>query len=737
MAAHPGSRPLVRLVLTCVGIMLLGGPVRAEDPLAGPHAFDDGIQAIRKKLDAGECEQALVDLATLFQAHERQDYVKARRAELEELAMALACGVKHPRPEAKDLVAGKVSKWDPEKGAIKISWTPKTKNDFETHDGLMWFPPRLIGDFSIEIKGSSYPSKNDKLPRLVFGGDKDPKTDKEQTWWVDCHAPKKEGRSKPKVAVTIVHHDGGDKKTVSNKKGSAPKPDKPYKLLVKVKKTKLSVSLFGRSSGTAKKPADLWGHLGLRAGNWTSITFSGRIDPGWLQGKLAELRRNQLYDFEDEYEEEKYIPEWMSEPLSRRAARARGEALDLIEKLPAKYTDQLQEVYNGVRLDEYDEAFKTIDAMQAAGAPEATCEYLRAEARLKMTQQEQALVHLQRCMELEPTFLEGALLQGSILQQLGRFDEALKTFTKAMQGDAQWPRVYEESATSMLMAGRPEDAKRITQLAARNGVASEAMVALNDALAKVVRGPKWRKRFEVRSANYHVMSNMDMATSKEASRILEQAFEAYRQTFGWVPRDKTRLFKVYLFNTRDGFMGYMGDLEHFMGKPNDQAAGVYTPLLKQLLIWNLPQRSEMFNTVRHEGFHQYLDRLMSSPPVWFNEGLAVYHENGKTIDGKLVFGQMHPGYIRLLQQKGLMPLDKFLYHGPAQFYEKSHHSYGQAWLLIHMLKHTKPEYEALFLRLVKQLQEESSYKVLKRNFPPELLSQLQDDLKRYLEKLAR
>ena len=37
--------------------------------------------------------------------------------------------------------------------------------------------------------------------------------------------------------------------------------------------------------------------------------------------------------------------------------------------------------------------------------------------------------------------------------------------------------------------------------------------------------------------------------------------------------------------------------------------------------------------MRHEGYHQYLDRVMPDPPVWFNEGLAVYHENGIKEDG--------------------------------------------------------------------------------------------------------
>ena len=54
--------------------------------------------------------------------------------------------------------------------------------------------------------------------------------------------------------------------------------------------------------------------------------------------------------------------------------------------------------------------------------------------------------------------------------------------------------------------------------------------------------------------------------------------------------------------------------------------GLYSPALKQLLIWNQPNRKKMLETVRHEGFHQYLDGVMSDPPPWLNEGLAMYYE---------------------------------------------------------------------------------------------------------------
>jgi hypothetical protein len=126
---------------------------------------------------------------------------------------------------------------------------------------------------------------------------------------------------------------------------------------------------------------------------------------------------------------------------------------------------------------------------------------------------------------------------------------------------------------------------------------------------------------------------------------------------------------------------------------------------------------------------------MPNPPVWFNEGLAVYHENGKVIDGRLTFGQPHPEYVRLLFQRGFIPLKKFLEVAPPQFYEDGHRSYAQGWLLVHMLRHTTPAYLRLFDEMVEGLKTQSGYAVVQKAFPPDRLAQVEKDLRDYLQKL--
>ena len=74
----------------------------------------------------------------------------------------------------------------------------------------------------------------------------------------------------------------------------------------------------------------------------------------------------------------------------------------------------------------------------------------------------------------------------------------------------------------------------------------------------------------------------------------------------------------------------------------------------------------MLQTVRHEGFHQYLDRLVSNPPVWFNEGLAEYFEMRDARERESWRRrERHPRHSEFLESATLLPLVDFLFetHG--------------------------------------------------------------------------
>jgi tetratricopeptide (TPR) repeat protein len=376
-----------------------------------------------------------------------------------------------------------------------------------------------------------------------------------------------------------------------------------------------------------------------------------------------------------------------------------------------------------------------VDEMESGGASASVCAYLRAVLRLATGRVAEGLTAIEASLSTAPDFLDALLLKGMALRRLGRGEEARVAFDAAIDAHPQEAQAYEQGAVNLLLMGRVEDAKATGERAAKQGVRSALLERLGTVVAKALRGPVWGTVYEYRSRNYHVLSDIDKATCVEASKMLEEALTSYRVNFRWVARDEERLYKVYVFGGQQGFLGYSADLQGLVGAPTEAVAGLYSPLLKQLLIWNLPGRDAMLETIRHEGFHQYLDRLLPDPPIWLNEGLAVYHQNPERVRGTLKFGRPLPQMVQALRKEGLLPLETFLEIPPQGFYALGTRAYAEAWALVHLFLEGGGPNRALFNRLVDALQTTPTHEALAQFLPPEALKQLEKDLRAHLAGL--
>ena len=119
---------------------------------------------------------------------------------------------------------------------------------------------------------------------------------------------------------------------------------------------------------------------------------------------------------------------------------------------------------------------------------------------------------------------------------------------------------------------------------------------------------------------------------------------------------------------------------------------MYDPLLKQLILWDRAPASSLLGTARHEGLHQFLDSLMESPPLWFNEGLAEYVAFGKSERGRWnpgAIAQTHLQYVRDLQHDAQFDLRTFLYGSRGAFMKEGVRNYARGWAFMHFLRHTE------------------------------------------------
>ena len=117
----------------------------------------------------------------------------------------------------------------------------------------------------------------------------------------------------------------------------------------------------------------------------------------------------------------------------------------------------MQDVHNGIRLEEYDEAVCG-DHQDAGrkGAPEAACEYLRADLRKAMNQlREGAGATSGAASKLEPTYLDAVLMQGSLSSaSWAASTRPWPPSKRPPPAGCSYVRAYEEAA-SVHADGRP------------------------------------------------------------------------------------------------------------------------------------------------------------------------------------------------------------------------------------------------------------------------------------------
>ena len=275
------------------------------------------------------------------------------------------------------------------------------------------------------------------------------------------------------------------------------------------------------------------------------------------------------------------------------------------------------------------------------------------------------------------------------------------------------------------------EARQTVDAALREGLSASDLAVPDSLLVRAERGPRWNEVHEYRSKRYVVRSDVSQKLCYEAADELEAAYQKYSRDLRHLPQSSER-FVVYLFSGQAGYLDYCGDL---LGSEPHGTAGIYAPSLGQLVVWNLPERDDMIRTVRHEGLHQYVDRLMSDPPRWLNEGLAEYYEPSVLEGGRWKDGVLHEEHMELVRSPTTrwVELETFLHMSSYHFGRDMRLHYAQAWALVHFLRHERND---LFRTLFDALCEgEGHAAAVSRAFGELDLEQLERDFHRYLEEL--
>ncbi|MAG58313.1 MAG: hypothetical protein CMJ83_18660 [Planctomycetes bacterium] len=265
-----------------------------------------------------------------------------------------------------------------------------------------------------------------------------------------------------------------------------------------------------------------------------------------------------------------------------------------------------------------------------------------------------ALAAFDKSIDLDPENALGYALKGMLLQGQGKLDEALA--------------LYEEAR-----AIKP---------------AEEAYSALQRVVKRLKTPPEWEIKYTEETEHYEVSTNVGEKFAKRVARRLEIYRDFLAEVCPLPESARTGRSPVWIFDARGQYNVFAGTL---MSRTAESTAGVYHPAIRTLLLFDDVDRESTFDTLFHEAFHQYLDRVNASPPIWFNEGMAELFGALEVDDNGVKGLGLHVGRLRELRHtlidepESIPDLDDLLRMTKVAFYDRDTVSlhYAVAWSLCH------------------------------------------------------
>ncbi len=687
-------------------------------------AFRAGLSGVGQLLAVRRWVEAQQALDALLVAHRGHAEALLHATEVAEDLERAAFGRAWTPPGVETLISGELQGYEPRTGKIKLRYKrdPAQNEELEDMDDMerllrsllgldnqvgggdfTWYggapmhPIHFAGPYTVEIAGF-FPELDDDgsfyfiVPQVVLNT-------ADGAWYtVNFGFPRTmTGSSTYWGSASISRRSGGKSEKLDEQEFSPIKRGKKYTLKVVVTDDKLTASCNGKTFLSAKRPAGGYGQFGFRGcPQVQELLVQGEANTAWLEGLVDARQQLALDEFRKGVAEQGLLPDWLA---SRLAGEPAGFA-ELLSAFPGR--SGAHEALHVIKLKGMQKKGAIAEALEyLADLPAQQCteefrQYELALFREQADDAEGALTAVQAARALVPDFVPARVLEARLLHGLGRKAEARAALQPLADGGSLDGALNAELARESLLDEGPARAREVLHAALARGVPPAELKALDAILVRALRGPAWEKSFEFKSRNYHVRSDHSQKLCADAAQELEQSRSLYDRVLGRPePAADAQRHAVFLFSGLSGYLAYSATL---LGSEPQNTAGLYTPVLKQLLIWNLPDRAAMLRTVRHEGFHQYLDRMLPASPTWFNEGTAEYFETARLEGGAQKHGEPLREHVQKLSGKEFkwVPLDELVHMGRTEFHGESSAHYAQSWALVHLLLQGSREDKALY-----------------------------------------
>jgi len=695
-------------------------------PPQDPEAFAAGLTKIRTQMERRQWDKAYDALGALLAANEGAAFAQLEADSIREDMKRIVFWRGRAEPDPASLVAGELKKY--KDGKLEVTYQGRDMSDWDVREAYYAFPARFDGPYTVTIKLRNHPNR--KPVTMVLGATEDPYVR------VTCGLQLSDGNDGYYPAAVDLMSKGREVETLDKNDEHQLASSMAVELKLDVTAGKITLAHNGKKVLDAKRPKMEYGVFAFFgvpedeiAG--AEIRIAGEVQPSWMQNKLDAALQSEREKFDAGYQESAHLPAWLlTAPAAGPAADSGAPAEGLKPRSTATPDAPALRPYPGADLtgserDAYREAIARLkeladqsgaagqsahlDALESAQQlPPVLLAFLRLRVAEESGQPAESLRHAEAVLALDAAHLGTRRARARALAHLGRHPEAQKVWEAAVAEFAGDEALVDEYVWYLLDRNQIPRASDVVQAAsAANPELRSSMDSLRKRLAMAEKGPAFAKTFEAVSDHYVVRSDISKEICYEACQLLEKAYTSYSIHLRKVEGLERSRFRVYIFSGEASYHRYTD--EAFGGRM-ESSAGVYSPMVKQLLIWNLPDAADRLRTTVHEGFHQYLDAVTRTAPVWFNEGLAEYYELAETKDGKFTTGQINRDHLARLKKEGVVPLLDFVRYDNAAFRTEGEVSrnYAQAWGVIHFLRHGSRANQAIFDALFGSLCEGAS-----------------------------
>ena len=247
------------------------------------------------------------------------------------------------------------------------------------------------------------------------------------------------------------------------------------------------------------------------------------------------------------------------------------------------------------------------------------------------------------------------------------------------------------------------------------------------------------------SEHYLIHTNLEKKAVVDIGRHMDRVFAEYERRFSEFRSRRVGAMPLYLFRTQEDYLRFMAS----RGISAQNSGGMFfvTPSAHGLSTWTAGRsRSETFEVLQHEGFHQFAFNYVGTQlPVWANEGLAQYFEDAIIASGGMKLGLANARRLALVQRaieaEQAIPLDELLGVTNAEWGQtlsvnppRAALLYAQSWSFVYFLVHGDGgRYKAAFASYLVELNKGThSPRAFRKAFGVENLSPLQTRWAKYV-----